>query len=244
MSWNAALRVATLLFVSGKNAYTIKKYHDKVKKLGGGKPEKLGDKDAKVCVDGTMQKAVTNATKVLNTIRAIESEKYAIPETNSAVLWGKMAAAFGKFGKDSKEFKGALKTYLGELRYLDKELGKQIAEIKDAKPIIEAQLASSKAYTKYAQTLEKYFMLCAKVPSLSAWQARFFSLSRDCATFSSKTKSLETVLAKIVSGCKANLPVAQATKKQNLEWIAFYEKTEPKDEAQMKKNAKAKRPKK
>ncbi len=45
-----------------------------------------------------------------------------------------MAAAFGKFGKDSKEFKAALKTYLGELRYLDKELGKQIAEIKDAKP--------------------------------------------------------------------------------------------------------------
>ena len=228
---------------SGK-AVSIKKYHDKVLKLSGGKITKFTEKEAKACLTNDVKTAVSENKSLAMVVKQIAQSKHKYETDDAGTLgyWLKAGVAMVKNGKTSTQYANAMKSYVNALRLTDIWLGYDIDEVESYLPAGLRLINEAKLATQHGQALEKLFKACAKEPSLSKWKSQFSTLSQNCAIYSKNNQMLAKDLLTIQDECKKQLKFIKEKKKTNLSWYHACKKRPPQDAKTMEKHNKAKTP--
>ena len=237
---------ALVTFIDLHGAYSeiegVRNYAKKVEKAD---PQNLTWDDVKFFSNPVMEKALKAAKTEKIKAKAVESAKLEMPPCDSLAAWLAASKALAKYGKDSKQFKDAMKKYIAILKAYDKALGDKITELGGISVEMVTRKTSATTLAKYAGILQDAFLKCASIPSLSNSQnAMFFSLSQDCKNFKVLANDLAGRYQNIFSKSRTHTSTLQTEKKNNLEWIKFAEKDVFSDAKVMSKNTKAVRPKK
>lgn len=244
MSWIIAANALTQA-LEIKGAYdTVKGVYDYGKKLEKADPKKLTWDDVKMFDSPVLNKALAGAKAEQKKATAAEKAKFTLPDPGSLKAWMEAVRAMDKFGKDSKEYKAAMKKYIAILKTYDKtldvlwkDIGKVSVEMVNRKTI-------GTTLEQYSKILERAFLNCAKIPMSDAQQATFFVLSQDCKNFNALMKKLVKSYGAIFSSARMHSRLVADTKKTNLDWIKFSEKDLFADAKSMTRNTKLTKPSK
>jgi len=242
MSWLTALKIV----FDFKSAYDeidqVKKYS---KKLENKDPKKLKWDDLKYFSNKTMDKAKKAIKQTLKKTKAAEKTFLDWPESLTQRAFSIYFKEFMKSGKDDAKTRNALKMYQITLKVYDQDLTKLVAKLKEAEKKIAQNQRRFDALVKYADLLQKVFMQCAKIPSLTgtAQNAMFFGLSRDAQDYGSTARDVSKSIGRLA---KLNAEYVREVKDKiriNRLWMKWAGGSKATQEQSLKKSASAKTPK-
>lgn len=244
MSWVTAANVLVKM-LEIKGAYgEVKTVHDYTKKMAKADPTKLTWDDVKMFDTPVMNKALTGAKSEQVKASAAEKASFKMPEAGSLAAWLAAAKMLAAHGKDSKQFKDAMKKYIAILKAFDKTLDALAKEVGVVTVEMVDRKTKAPVLAQYAKILEKAFLNCAKVPMGGGQQATFFVLSVDCGKYAAILKTLTKSYSAVFTQSRTHSRAIADIKKTNLDWIKHAEKDVFSDETVMSKNTKAVKPKK
>lgn len=242
MNWLDALDK----FFKAKDIYDkandVKKLHDYGKKASS---KKSPWDDLKYFKNPQMEAALRNAKTAVAAADAALSTKVDWPESGSLSKFGAALKASDKFGHDSKQAKAAVEAYRKSLVDYGKTLEGLVANLEAKQKEFAAKLKLAKAMEKYGRVLQDAFMKCAKIPSLvgTVQNAEFFSLAQDASRFAGQMNSLVTRLDKLITKNATAIKDGKKLVSDNKGWIEWASKDASAAPDTLKKNEKAKQPK-
>ncbi len=209
-------------------------------------PKKITWDDLKYYNNKTMDTATKALREAVKRSKTAEKALLVWPTSASFKAFQHAAKVREKFPADSPQVKRALQNYVAALKTFGKDLNALLTKLQSKSGNFSKDIRLAEASREYAGLLEKTFMKIAKVPSLTgtAQNAMFFSLSQDAqqyrgiaSTLASSLKRLEKKNAEYVKECKVLIGNNQA-------WTTWAMSKSPTKDGSMKKNEKAKAPKK
>lgn len=245
MSWLKALDILLKANDMKGNYDKVKKIHDYSKKIEKADPKKLTWDDLKFFSNKTMDAGTKELRASLKLSKAAEKAVLVWPTCNSFKAFLQAAKVREKYPADSPQVKKAMQSYTAVLKKFGTDLKTLLTKLQSKSGAISKDGKVAEALRDYGSLLEKAFMKCAKKPSFfgTTQNAMFFSLSRDAlqyrgiaSTFVSSLKGLEKKNTEYVKECKLLIADNQA-------WIGWATSESPNKDGSMKKNEKAKTPK-
>ncbi|MBL4806404.1 MAG: hypothetical protein JKY31_03850 [Rhodobacteraceae bacterium] len=223
----------------------VKKNYDYSKKISKSDPNKLTWDDLKVFDNNTMNEATKLARELLKRTKAAEKVKLTWPKCDSFKAFMVAVKTADKFGIDSPETKRALEQYLYVLMKFNYDLVVLKSELKAQKPDFKRNIQVALEFEKYSDTLYKAFWVAAQVPSIygTTQNAMFFALSEDAIQYGSLVSRIASSFQRLEKQNLGYLKDCEAMIKQNKAWIDWAASSYIANEGALKKNRKAKKPK-
>lgn len=242
MSWLPSLKTVLSLRSAYKHIDRVQKYSKKIEKAD---PKKLSWDDLKVFSNKTMDKAQKAIRETLKKSQAAEKATLEWPESLTVRAFSIYYKEFQKSGKDSAKTRAALKTYQVSLKVYDQDLNKLLTELVEAGSQIADHQAKADALVAYGGVLQKAFMTCAKIPSLTgtAQNAMFFGLSQDAQQFRGTASDFSSSLKRLAKKNTGFIGDVKDKIKANKLWITWAAGDKAAQETSLKKNTTSKVPK-
>ena len=245
MSWLKALDILLKANDMKGNYDKVKKIYDYSKKIEKADPKKLTWDDLKFFNNKTMDAGTKELRAWLKLSKAAEKAVLVWPTCSSLKAFLRAAKVREKYPADSPSVKKAMQSYTAVLKKFGTDLKTLLTKLQSKSGAISKDGKVAELVRDYGSLLEKAFMRWARLPDVTgtSQNAVFFSLSRDAfqyrgiaSTLVSSLKRLEKKNTEYVKECKLLIADNQA-------WIGWATSESPKKDGSMKKNEKAKTPK-
>ncbi|MEX0317540.1 MAG: hypothetical protein AB3N21_06300 [Ruegeria sp.] len=244
MNWLDALNK----FFKVKDVYDkigdVKKVHDYGKKIS--KKKSLSWDDLKYFKNDHMEVTLKNAKKAVKAADAALKIRVVWPDPGTQGRYSAAIKVVDKHGHKSTQAKAVLEAYRKDLVDYDKKLIMLVGDLEKRQKQIVERLKTAKALQEYGRVLHDAFMTCAKIPNPTgtAQNATFFSLAQDAQHFAGHIGSLASRLEKLRKKNAGAMSEGKQLISENKPWIIWAKKDATKEKDTLKKNAKAKKPKK
>jgi hypothetical protein len=244
MSWMTKLKILLDLQSAYDEVDKVRAYSKKIEKTD---PKKLKWDDLKIFSNKTMDKAKKAIKETLK--KAKDAEKAILldwPDNLSRRAFAIYKKEFLKSGKVTPKTKKALKMYQLTLKIYDQDLKRLLIQLQNTSKKIAIKIKKSEGLRRYADTLEKAFMQCSKIPSLTGTvqNAVFFGLARDAAQYGGSASDLVSIFQRLDKKNTTYIVETRRLIKVNKLWMIWAAGDQIENQDSIRKNEKAKIPKK
>ncbi len=193
-----------------------------------------------------LAKAIKDVEAADKEVIKVLATPFEVPECTASGHFMTALKMSQKHGHDAKQTRAALASYKKGLLDYETRLLALEKELRDAHKQLPEKVRYAANLAEMSREMSKTMMTCAKIPNFSgtAQNAMFFGLANDAQKLSGAAASLEKRLWLIVEANNRAILEVRDRFKQNKAWIIWAAKDATNAPDSVKKNTKAKTPKK